>query len=458
MAVSRVSASFDSYNLPPAGSLIVPDDYPTIQEAIDNANAGDTVYVKKGTYSYTGGGDDAIWINKPLSLIGEDSQKTVITRTEGYLKYTYNVISITADNVTISGFTIIGNWGLNGIRSEGSGIKIVGNNIESNGNGIFGGGENYIISQNNLTGNDDGIAFYPSNSVISGNNITGNHFSGIIIGSQNVTIKENTISANGMGPDEGNGMAFGGLVFGIGANNVRVYENNITDNQFGVRFSRSCNDSEVYNNNIMRNGLGINVLTRAGGLGNKVYYNNIVDNTQSALVQQNVTTVVSWDNGYVGNYWSDYQLRYPNASEVDASGIGNTPYVIDENNKDRYPILESFSIGPPKISVLSPLVQTYNETSAPLVFTVGKLVNWTGYSLDGKVTTISGNTTLTGLSNGSHNVTVSAKDLLGNMGISETVWFNVEETFPTALVAVASVVALAVIGVSLLVYFKKRRH
>jgi parallel beta-helix repeat protein len=321
-------------------TIVVPDDYPNIQAAIDNANAGDTVYVKKGTYSYTGGGDDAIRIDKPLSLIGEDSQKTVITRTEGYIKYTYNVISITADNVTVSGFTIIGNWGLTGLSAGGSGIKIIGNNIESSFWGIRGGGENCVISQNNLTGNDDGISSSSSNSVISGNNITGNHFSGITIGScQNVTIKGNIISANGMGLDEGDGMGFGGLVFWTDANNVRVYENNITDNQFGVRFSRSCNDSEVYSNNIMRNGLGINVLTRAGGLGNKVYYNNIVDNNQSALVQQNVTAVVSWDNGKMGNYWSDYHSKFPNASEVGGSGIGVTPYMIDENNKDHYPLM-----------------------------------------------------------------------------------------------------------------------
>jgi hypothetical protein len=31
-------------------TITVPDDYPTIQEAIGNASAGDTVYVKKGTY------------------------------------------------------------------------------------------------------------------------------------------------------------------------------------------------------------------------------------------------------------------------------------------------------------------------------------------------------------------------------------------------------------------------
>jgi hypothetical protein len=209
----------------------------------------------------------------------------------------------------------------------------------------------------------------------------------------------------------------------------------------------------------VHNGLGINLLNGAsGGLGNKIYYNNIVDNTQNALVQQNVTDVVLWDNGYVGNYWSDYQSKYPNATGVGALGIGDTPYVIDDNNKDRYPLFGLLSFEPPKISVLSPIAQTYNETSVPLVFTVGKRVNWTGYSLDGKETiTITGNTTLTGLSSGLHNVTVYAKDLV-DTETSDTVWFNVAEPFPVVPVAAASAVVAVAVGAGLLVYFKKRKH
>jgi hypothetical protein len=52
-----------------------------------------------------------------------------------------------------------------------------------------------------------------------------------------------------------------------------------------------------------------------------------------------------WDDGYPsgGNYWSDYQTTYPNASEIDSSGIWNTPYVIDANNTDHYPLMGAFS-------------------------------------------------------------------------------------------------------------------
>jgi hypothetical protein len=120
------------------------------------------------------------------------------------------------------------------------------------------------------------------------------------------------------------------------------------------------------------------------------------------------------------------------------------------------------STTPPEVSLLSPLNQTYYNSSVSLVFTVDKLVNWMGFSLDGKDNvTITGNTTITGLSAGLHNITVYAKDEFENIGASETISFSVAEEpepFPTALVATASGTALAVVGVVLLVYLKKRKR
>ncbi|NLF88730.1 hypothetical protein GX563_07905 [Candidatus Bathyarchaeota archaeon] len=44
----------------------------------------------------------------------------------------------------------------------------------------------------------------------------------------------------------------------------------------------------------------------------------------------------SWDDGKQGNYWSDY-----NGTDADSDGIGDTPYIIDQMNLDRYPLMAS---------------------------------------------------------------------------------------------------------------------
>ena len=114
---------------------------------------------------------------------------------------------------------------------------------------------------------------------------------------------------------------------------------------------------------------------------------------------------------------------------------------------------------PPAVAVVSPENATYASGNVSLAFTVNKPAVWLGYSLDGQDNvTVTGNATLTGLTSGLHNVTVYAKDEFGNVGASATVTFNVQEPFPIAPVAVASGASIALIGVGLLVYLKKRKH
>jgi hypothetical protein len=112
---------------------------------------------------------------------------------------------------------------------------------------------------------------------------------------------------------------------------------------------------------------------------------------------------------------------------------------------------------PPSISIASVENSTVNTVS--LSFTVNKPYVWLAYSLDGKENvTLTGNTTITGLTSGLHNVTVYAKDTFENTGASETITFSVEVPFPVVPVAAASAATVAVVGVGLLVYFKKRKH
>ena len=84
---------------------------------------------------------------------------------------------------------------------------------------------------------------------------------------------------------------------------------------------------------------------------------------------------------------------------------------------------------PPTIVVLSPANATYDTTNVSLIFTVNKATSWIGYSLDGAANvTITGNTTITSISHGSHKVVVYANDTYGNMGTSNTVYFVIVTT------------------------------
>jgi N-acetylneuraminic acid mutarotase len=116
----------------------------------------------------------------------------------------------------------------------------------------------------------------------------------------------------------------------------------------------------------------------------------------------------------------------------------------------------------PVIEVQSPENRTYNSSSISLVFVLNENASWMSYSLDGKETvTITGNTTISGLGNGLHNVTVYANDSSGNAGASETFTFTVEipqEPFPILLVVSFSVVAAAVGAVATVIYLKKSKR
>lgn len=109
--------------------------------------------------------------------------------------------------------------------------------------------------------------------------------------------------------------------------------------------------------------------------------------------------------------------------------------------------LKSFAIDvsplpPPQIQVLIPQNTTYATNTIALTFTINKPSVWIGYCLDnsGNITVL-GNTTLTGLLDGSHNVVVFANDSLGDMGSSDLVYFSVR--IPLHDVAVIDVVSSA---------------
>jgi N-acetylneuraminic acid mutarotase len=110
---------------------------------------------------------------------------------------------------------------------------------------------------------------------------------------------------------------------------------------------------------------------------------------------------------------------------------------------------------PPEITLESPKNETYYSSSIPLQFIANEHIPWAGYKLDNEnIIDISGNTTISELTVGSHTLTIYSIDIAGNNGVSKTISFSVAE-FPFVPV-IAIVVVVACVG--LLLYFKKRKH
>ena len=112
----------------------------------------------------------------------------------------------------------------------------------------------------------------------------------------------------------------------------------------------------------------------------------------------------------------------------------------------------------PNIEILSPENKTYTTSSIPLSLALNEATSWIGYSLDDLVNmTITGNTTVSGLSNGLHSLIVYANDTAGNIGGSEMIFFTIEiqreEAFPTWVLTVIGTIAIVV--AVLLIYFTK---
>jgi hypothetical protein len=113
----------------------------------------------------------------------------------------------------------------------------------------------------------------------------------------------------------------------------------------------------------------------------------------------------------------------------------------------------------PSISIIEPKNTTYSASSVVLNFTVDKPTSWLAYSLDNEANvSISKNTTLSGLPNGLHHITVYANSTANSMATSETICFGVEVPFPTTLVATAVGASVAIACLGLLVYFRKRKR
>jgi parallel beta-helix repeat protein len=271
-----------------------------IQDLIDNASDGDTIYIPNGTYY------ENIIINKSISLVGEDKNTTII---DGGGEET--VVSIAVDWVNISGFTIQ-NSGYNSLYEAGIEIfsnhnTIIGNTISNNNLGIL---LDYS-SGNNITGNimvGDGI-------LIQGYMVE--HWNTHNIDTSNIVNGKPVIywkNQNGGTIPSG-----AGQVILANCSNVVVENLNISGGDVGIElgFSSGCT---IIGNSIISNNIFAIHLDDSHG-------NNITGNTISSNIERGIYLYDSHSNNITGNTISNnndgIHLWYSNGNNITGNTISN---------------------------------------------------------------------------------------------------------------------------------------
>jgi len=247
--------------------------YSKIQNAINDSSDGDTVFVYDDSSPYY----ENVIVDKSISLIGEDRDSTVIDGVNDV-----DAVNITADSVTLSGFTI------QKIENDSKNNAI---SIQSNYN---------VISGNIITGNTNtwhGIyIFHSEYSIISGNTITSVYRGiGLFRGEYN-NISGNIIKDCRVGIE----------LFWY-SNNNSIFGNTLTNNTWGIS-PKSINDV-ISLNNISYNFYGISIfncfnykITRNNFIGNNwsVHFTySLFFAYQFGYALKDIHSTIKWD----GNYW-----------------------------------------------------------------------------------------------------------------------------------------------------------
>jgi len=255
--------------------------YTRIQDAIDNASNGDTVFVYDASSPYY----EYIVISKRINLTGENKETTIIEG-NGSRNFTPIVIlNASSSFVTIQGFTITN--GYCGIDIESDNNTIIGNIIAINSHGLGMSGSDYtnIIDNIIIMNNRSGLGMtYCQNNIILGNNITTNSDCGISI-------------------------------FGLSNYNI-IKDNLINSNDIGIYFEAGCNFNVISGNTILNNSESSIILVSGKQNvfeGNNIEIFGLLSSPKNTIIKNNfignvrhVYSYTSFFNKWDANYWDDW--------------------------------------------------------------------------------------------------------------------------------------------------------
>jgi parallel beta-helix repeat protein len=388
-----------------------PADFHTIQEAINAASDNDTIFVKSGKYY------ENLVINKKVALFGESKDTTEI---EGVVLSPVweSVISIRVDDVEMANFTVTnGGHGiyLGAKRSIVTDCVVYENHfgltISSSSqnllrrNQLFNNSYNLLVlggwSINDFMQDIDTSNFVngkPVYYLVNEDNLSINPttFPNIgylgVINSTNVQIANLSLSRNG----DGLLIAFSPDTLVENVEAIHNYHGislmcsprttvkccNFSYNDLGI-FLYYSDDVNIKENNISHNDEGIFLMCSNYDV---IYHNNFVENYRYYQARVDQSYNCDWNDGYPsgGNYWSDYVgvdvKSGPNQDLPGSDGIGDKPYIIDTNNRDRYPLIIPYGAPPPPaytLTITTTVGGTTNSAPGTYSYTANSLVQVT---------------------------------------------------------------------------------
>lgn len=464
--------------------------YDTIQAAIDAQEtlSGHTIFVGEGTYN------EHVTVSKSILLVGADRNTTIIEGNGQDSTITVAVDNVAVEKFTVRNgtFGIYTNGASNlnitqnNVSMNGDGIHIrhsqniiidgnvVGNN---SGRGIFITNSHEFTASNNLVFNcksSYGLnANASSNGIFSLNDVYNNAFDGIGLGlnTTNCTVTGNIVRDN----------IPRGIWLDSQAQNNHIYHNNIIDNQIQAVALLQNDWNNSIEGNFWKNYAGTD--NNHDGIGDTSYTDiSIIDYHPLMGRFYSFPTYTGDPVNFVSNSsvngFNIFKSGSKNRIEVQASNAtlaqtggfcrvaipysvinstesynvsvdGVSPsfvnYTLHEdshsgwiyfsyNQSSRIIVIEGtapLDTTPPLIVIKSPRNASYNAAPIPLTFTVNEPLSWIGYSLDGQMNiTIDGNTTLTGLSEGTHSIILYGNDTSGNMNHSDIIYFTTDLSPP----------------------------
>jgi parallel beta-helix repeat protein len=362
-----ISVFHVQFNIANPEMITVPDTYLSIQEAIDHARPGGTIYVKAGIYL-----EHIVVAYNNLKIVGENRYTTII---DGQGIGT--VVYLKANGIVFDGFTIKNS----GFNFTDSGIYID-HSINSQ------------ISDNNVIDNNLGLYLYTSSNITLRNNsmftnrynfgVYGDNLQEYIHDIDATNLVDGKSLIYWVGQSSGQPPLNAGYVAIVNSSNVTLQDLTLSRNWQAVLFAYSTNSSitnvtatmnmdciwilnctacTVTDSDISGNSWGGVAIVNSSACS--VYGNSINDNAEYGVLlsdsshnlfyHNNFTNNTSqvwffgfnsnnWDDGYPtgGNFWSNQGCTDVKSgwgqNQTGSDGICDLPFVVDSNNIDRYPL------------------------------------------------------------------------------------------------------------------------